>query len=214
MALTVLYFWWFDPPLWLLAAYIAVGLVATLSIPLLYRLLGYKAADESQWLQAFNLQEHEQLMTRLKDIRQSLQSLNIKEGVRQADTLMSILDDYRSVVETRFMGKKFSPMTYLNAARSVQQQVIHNLTDVVAIGHSLSTLSRNQGNPQSNTQVERYLEQEQRLNNLLQENNKLFGALTDTAVEVANIRSVNDFERLDTLARLVSLAETAKKTGS
>lgn len=214
MALTVLYFWWFDPPLWLLAAYIAVGLVATLSIPLLYRLLGYKAADESQWLQAFNLQEHEQLMTRLKEIRQSLQSLNIKEGVRQADTLMSILDDYRSVVETRFMGKKFSPMTYLNAARSVQQQVIHNLTDVVAIGHSLSTLSRNQGNPQSNTQVERYLEQEQRLNNLLQENNKLFGALTDTAVEVANIRSVNDFERLDTLARLVSLAETARKTGS
>lgn len=214
MALTVLYFWWFDPPLWLLAAYLAIGLVATLSIPLLYRLLGYKAADETQWLQAFNLQEHEQLMTRLKEIRQSLQSLNIKEGVRQADTLMSILDDYRSVVETRFMGKKFSPMTYLNAARSVQQQVIHNLTDVVAIGHSLSTLSRNQGNPQSNTQVERYLEQEQRLNNLLQENNKLFGALTDTAVEVANIRSVNDFERLDTLARLVSLAETAKKTGS
>ena len=214
MALTVLYFWWFDPPLWLLAAYLAVGLVATLSIPLLYRLLGYKAADESQWLQAFNLQEHEQLMTRLKEIRQSLQSLNIKEGVRQADTLMSILDDYRSVVETRFMGKKFSPMTYLNAARSVQQQVIHNLTDVVAIGHSLSTLSRNQGNPQSNTQVESYLEQEQRLNNLLQENNKLFGALTDTAVEVANIRSVNDFERLDTLARLVSLAETARKTGS
>lgn len=209
-----MYFWWFDPPLWLLGAYVAVCIVATLSVPLFYRLFGYTNVDETQWLQAFNLQEHEQLMTRLKEVRQSLQTLSIKEGVRQADTLMSLLDDYRSVVETRFMGKKFSPMTYLNAARTVQRHVINNLTDVVAMGHSLSTISRNQGNPQSNGQAELYQEQEQRMNNLLQENNKLFSALTDTAVEVANISSINDFERLDTLARLVSLAETARKTGS
>ena len=55
--------------------------------------------------------------------------------------------------------------------------------------------------------------QSERLRSLLDENRNLFGALTDTAVEVANIRSYSDYERLDTLARLVSLAEIANKTG-
>jgi hypothetical protein len=48
---------------------------------------------------------------------------------------------------------------------------------------------------------------------LLAETRKLFDALTDTAVEVANIRSYSDYERLDTLARLVSLAEIASHSG-
>jgi len=56
-------------------------------------------------------------------------------------------------------------------------------------------------------------DQSQRLNNLLTENRQLFEALTDTAVEVANIRSYSDYERMDTMARLVSLSEIASRSG-
>ena len=105
------------------------------------------------------------------------------------------------------MGKTFTPITYLNAARGVQEHVVQNLTDMVAVGHSLAGINRQQG------QTDLYQEQQQRLTDLAAENEKLFTALTETAVEVANIRSISQFERLDTLARLISLAQTANNTG-
>lgn len=173
----------------------------------MYRLLGYSSQDEAVWLHERNVREHHELLTRLQHARASLDELGIPAGVHQADTLMAILDDYRSVVETRFIGKKFTPLTYLSAARSVQEHVIQNLTDMVAVGHSLAGLSRHANQPGL------YQEQQQRIRTLLAENDEFFSALNETAVEIANIRSVNQFARLDTLARLVSLAQTASNTG-
>lgn len=191
----------------MLGLYALAAILIALTVPLMYRLFGYKTADEAVWLHERNLREHSALMQRLETARESLAELNITQGVRQANSLTDILDDYRSVVETRFVGKTFAPITYLNAARSVQEHVVQNLTDMVAVGHSLSGIHRQQG------QTDLYQEQQQRLNELVAENEKLFTALTETAVEVANIRSISQFERLDTLARLVSLAQTANNTG-
>lgn len=191
----------------MLGLYAVLAALIALTVPLMYRLFGYKTADEAVWLHERNLREHSALMQRLETARESLAELNITQGVRQANSLTDILDDYRSVVETRFVGKTFAPITYLNAARSVQEHVVQNLTDMVAVGHSLSGIHRQQG------QTDLYQEQQQRLNELVAENEKLFTALTETAVEVANIRSISQFERLDTLARLVSLAQTANNTG-
>lgn len=209
-----LYMWWFQPPWWLASSYIVLTALSIFTIPLLYRWSGYTREDENEWFQDRGQQEHEQLLTKLNSVRQSLKSLQIREGVRQADTLTDILNDYSSVVQTRFSGKTFSPITYLNAARAVQLHVIQNLTDVVAIGHSQAGIRRTQGSANDQEPLERYIDQQRRMDELLAENNKLFTALTETAVEVANIRSINDFDRLDTLTRLVSLAEVAKNTGS
>ena len=77
-----------------------------------------------------------------------------------------------------------------------------------AVGHSLAGLNRQAA------QSDLHQEQQQRITTLLAENDKFFTALNETAVEVANIRSVSQFERLDTLARLVSLAQTASHTGN
>lgn len=191
----------------MLGLYALVAALIALTVPLMYRLLGYRTADEAVWLHERNMREHTTLIERLNNARESLNELQISAGVKQADSLTAILDDYRSVVETRFVGKTFAPITYLNAARSVQEHVVQNLSDMVAVGHSLSGINRQQG------QTDLYQEQQQRLNALLAENEKLFTALTETAVEVANIRSTSQFERLDTLARLVSLAQTANQTG-
>lgn len=209
-----LFAWWFAAAWWLIAAYAAVAVCATLSVPLLYRWLGYHDADEAQWWQARNLNEHNALMAKLQHARTSLQSLHIGEAVQQADTLMHILNDYRSVVETRFMGKQFTPLTYLNAARAVQEHVIQNLSDMVAVGHSLVGLSRHQADSTRTEQAELAQEQQQRLQALLEENNQFFAALNETAVEIANIRSYSEFERMDTLTRLISLAQIANQTGS
>jgi len=197
-----------------MAVYAGVALLATLSVPLMYRLAGFTLADEIEWLESREAEDHKNLVNRLSELRVQLERLGIDEGVKQTDTLTNILHDYHNVVETRFLGKKHSPIAYLSAARRVQKHAVQNLTDAVAVGHSIASISRHDihDNP-----LERMQElgsgQSERLRSLLDENRNLFGALTDTAVEVANIRSYSDYERLDTLARLVSLAEIANKTG-
>jgi len=45
-------------------------------------------------------------------------------------------------------------------------------------------------------------EQNTRLHKLIDSNKKLFQALTDTSIEVANIEEIGKFERTETLARL------------
>lgn len=197
-----------------MGAYAGVALVATLSVPIIYRLSGFTRDDEVDWLEQRTLDEHETLIQKLQTAQQGLKELGIKEGVRQAEVLTDILEDYQSVVETRFVGKQHMPANYLNAARTVQEHAIQNLTDVVAIGHSLSGLSRNlEVSDAVGKQAELYKEQQTRMRGLLDENTKLFNALTETAVEVANIKSISDFDRLDTLARLVSLAHIANQSG-
>lgn len=228
IGLAILFFIWFSPPLWLFALYLLIATVAVFSVPALYRLGGYTLADELNWLENREAAEHEEMVQRLKELRSELKRMDIDAGVRQADTLNAILTDYHSVIETRFIGKKHSPLAYLSTARRVQKHAIQNLNDVVAVGHSLQSISRHgfdsdegrSDESHSNDQDERrdrYLtlqqEQESRMSGLLNQNQQLFDALTDTAVEVANIESFSQYEKLDTLARLVSLSEIASQTG-
>lgn len=202
--------------------YVGVSVVAILTVPLLYRLFGYSAQDDVIWLKERESEEHEQLIDRLASLKKELQQLKLEKSEHQVDVLRKIINDYHSVVETRFLGKKHSPLTYLSAARTVQKTALQNLTDMVAIGHSIASIERNHLAPEQietdtiqhrqNKQAQLYQEQNTRLDNLLEENRKLFNAMMETAVEVANIKSFNEFERIDTLSRLVSLAEIAKKT--
>lgn len=207
-----LFIWWFQGSLMLNAAYLAAACVATLSVPLLYRLLGYSAADDDEWLKQRENQQHADLMQRLQAVTKDLAELGLKEGVRQANSLTDIIDDYHAVVKSRFFGKQASPLTYLSAARTVQNQAIQNLADMVTIGHSMSSIQNNlqAGGDQEDS---RYLEQSERIRTLLDENKQLFSALTETAVEVANMQSISEFERTDTLARLLALAEIANGSG-
>ena len=216
MVLLGAFAWWFDAGLLITLAYAALALIATLTVPIFYRFAGFTLADELEWLEEREATEHAEMISRLKQTRRQLEELGIEEGVRQADMLTGILDDYHSVVEARFIGKKNSPLAYLASARTVQKHAVQNLTDVVAVGHSMSTINRNNFDDSSDTrsdqQASMYSDQENRMNGLLEENRKMFDALTDTAVEVANIKSFSKFERIDTLGRLVSLAEIASKT--
>jgi len=108
-------------------------------------------------------------------------------------------------VETRVVGKKHSPLVYLSTARTVQKHAVQNLNDAVAVGHSLQSISRH-GFDNSIDGSNEHLDGEQT-------DRRDRYALTDTAVEVANIDSFSKYERIDTLARLVSLSEIAGKTG-
>jgi hypothetical protein len=222
LILIALFIWWFQGGWILSSIYAAVSIIALLSVPVMYRLMGYTNADDVRWLEQQEQDEHRQLLARIALSKKELNDLELDEAVHQADVLSKIIKDYHSVVETRFLGKKHSPMTYLSAARTVQRTASQNLTDMVAIGHSIATIKRNKLDQaqinndavqqRQDKQAVLYQEQSKRLDDLLEENRKLFNALMETAVEVANIKSFNQFERLDTLSRLVSLAEIAKKT--
>ena len=226
--LLALGFWvWFSPPLWLLGAYLFFSVIAVFSVPAVYRLGGFTLADELVWLENREAEEHHGMLQRLSALREELSSLEIDAGVRQADVLTEILTDYHKVVETRFIGKKHSPLVYLSTARTVQKHAVQNLNDVVAVGHSLQSISRHGFDNTSSSQEQRDVdeqddrrdryvtmrsEQEARMSGLLNQNQQLFDALTDTAVEVANIESFSKYERIDTLARLVSLSEITGST--
>ncbi|HIO92089.1 MAG TPA: hypothetical protein EYG68_04500 [Leucothrix mucor] len=214
--------WWFQGG-WLLSLiYTVIAIIALLSVPVLYRIMGYANADDVIRLKQQEEQGHQQLIDRLATLKTELGNLELDKAVHQTSVLRKIINDYHAVVATRFLGKQHSPLTYLGAARTVQRTAIQNLTDIVAIGHSIETIRRNKLDEahidseaiqqRQDKQNNLSLEQNSRLDSLLEENRKLFNALMETAVEVANIKSFNEFERLDTLSRLVSLAEIAKKT--
>ena len=93
---------------------------------------------------------------------------------------------------------------------------------MIAIDHSISSIKRNKLDKESvvtdqiqerqSKQKNLREEQTKRMDELVEENRKLFNALMETAVEVANIPSFSQFERINTLSRLVSLAEVTKKS--
>lgn len=223
LILIAAFYWWFRGDLILTGLYALLSVLAVFSVPLVYRFAGFSLADDMLWLGEREAREHAELTQRIAQLAAELESLNLTEGLRQANVLTGIVDDYHAVVETRFFGKKDSPLTYLGAARTVQKHAVQNLADMVAIGHSMSGLARNQRDPSmiSNTrqrdrldkQADLYDEQEKRLEELREENNQLFDALNETAVEVANIRSFSQFDRTDTFARLLALAQVASGSG-
>lgn len=206
-----------------LLGYFVLSLLAVLSVPILYRLFGFSRSDESRWLAEREEEEYRDLTQRLKEAREQLSKLGNKEGVEQSGQLTKLIEDYHSVVETRFIGKKHMPIEYLGAARQVQKQAVQNLSDMVTVGHSMSTIDSNTfGRTEGATagagervsrQDDMYKEQAARVRSLLDENYQMFDALTDTAVEVANIDSFSKYERIDTLARLVSLSQIASNSG-
>ena len=99
----------------------------------------------------------------------------------------------------------------MNAARTAQNQVMQNLSDMVAVKHSISSLNRQSRSDDTQEQLN---EQNSRLNELLQANKQLFQALTDTSVEVANIEEIGDFERTEVLEHLKDLAKIARRKSS
>lgn len=217
----MLFTWWFQAPWPFVLAYAGVSSLAVISIPLLYRFFGYRQNDELNWLKNRELKEHYEMLDRLKETSKELTKLDNKEGMRQAKVLTEIIEDYHNVVETRFMGNEHGPLTYLSSARTVQQNALQNLTDMVAIDHSISSIKRNKLDQESivseqiqarqDKQDKLNQDQDKRMDDLVEENRKLFNALMETAVEVANIPSFSQFERIHTLSRLVSLAEVTKK---
>lgn len=223
LILIAAFYWWFQGDLTATGIYALIAGFAVLSVPLFYRVAGFSEADDVEWLEEREAKEHQEMRERLMVIKKELTALDLKEGIRQTEVLTGILDDYHSVVETRFYGKANAPITYLGAARTVQKHAIQNLSDVVAIGHSVSTLSHTyrQSSQVHNKQQQKrhdkqtvlFEAQERRLDGLLEENNQLFHSLTETAVEIANIKSFSDYERTDAIARLVALAEIANKSG-
>ena len=201
-------------------SYLILSLFALISVPIVYRLAGFSRKDETRWLEEREEREYIELKDRLRDTRSNLQSMGITEGVAQADRLTTLIEDYHSVVETRFLGKKHMPLEYLGAARQVQKQAVQNLSDMVTVAHSMATIDGSPGSGRPDSQrkltdkhTEMYDEQAERINRLQDENDKMFDALTETAVEVANIDSFSRYERIDTLARLVSLSQIAGNSG-
>jgi len=206
----------------MLVGYLALSLIALLSVPIIYRVAGFTRRDESQWLEDRETAEYNELSERLKNTRDQLESLGITTGVKQAERLTDLVEDYHTVVETRFIGKKHMPLEYLGAARQVQKQAVQNLADVVTVGHSKLTIDKSRfqsdaEKPKSESSHKHsalYDEQNARIKKLLDENEQLFDALTETAIEVANIDSFSRYERIDTLSRLVSLSQIASNSGN
>lgn len=227
--LLVVFIWWFGFSLIPVSVYFLLALLATLSVPIIYRVLGYSTIDEVEWLASREAEEYTDLIQRLESTGTELQKLRISEGVDQVGQLTDLIHDYHAVVETRFLGKKHMPLEYLSAARRVQKHAVQNLADVVTIGHSLSAIDSNNADSSRTTipgseshdarlaraekNTDLYSGQQQRLNELLNTNREMFDALTETAVEVANISSFSKYERIDTLVRLVSLGEIASHSG-
>lgn len=204
--LIVAYAWWFQSSWMVTLGYALASVLAIVLVPLCYRWFGFLDRELIAEMLDQEEREHNEMMLRLSTIQSDLESLDIKQGAEQVVTLKHLLNDFHEVVANRFRGKELTRSTYLNAARNVQNQTLQNLSDMVGIGHSISSLSRQGAKDESKQSA-----QQSRLNKLLAENRKLFEALSDTSVEVANIQEIGEFERTETLGRLKDLVRIAKQ---
>jgi hypothetical protein len=211
LLLIAVYTWWFQAPWLVTLGYAVVSVLALALVPLCYRWFGFLDMDVIQKLLDQEEREHNEMMQRLSNIQNDLESLDNDEGASQVVTLKHLLNDFHEVIANRFRGKQLSSSTYLDAARNVQNQSLQNLSDMVGIGHSISSLNRQSGNGEATQQPQQLTMQQQRLDDLLSENRRLFKALSDTSVEVANIQEIGEFERTETLARLKDLVSIAKQ---
>ena len=211
LLLIAVYTWWFQAPWLVTLGYAVVSVLALALVPLCYRWFGFLDMDVIQKLLDQEEREHNEMMQRLSNIQNDLESLDNDEGASQVVTLKHLLNDFHEVIANRFRGKQLSSSTYLDAARNVQNQSLQNLSDMVGIGHSISSLNRQSGNGETTQQPQQLTMQQQRLDDLLSENRRLFKALSDTSVEVANIQEIGEFERTETLARLKDLVSIAKQ---
>ncbi len=218
--LSLAFIFWFKPSFVFVAGYIGTSILAVLSIPLMYRLLGYREEDESVWLLGREHEENEEIERKLYSLKNDLEGLSNKEGSHQVDVLKGIVGDYHSVVNSRFLGKKHSPLTYLSAARIVQKNALQNIADLVTIDLSRKTIDHNRLDDREivtdkirdrqEHQSELYEAQTLRMDVLIEENRQLFNALMTTSVEISKIESFSDFQRTDSLTRLISLSEIAR----
>lgn len=176
------------------------------------------------WLKERETKEYSDIMSKLSLLNGELNKLKHEDAIHQIGVLSNLVEDYHAVVKTRFSGSEQTPLSYLNAARTLQKTALQNLTDIVAITHSINTVNVNKlddnkvnseeiGNRQRK-QHRLLKEQQTRSEDLIEENRKLFNALMDTAVEVANIPSFSDYQRTDTLTRLITLSEIARQSKS
>ncbi len=201
------YSWWFQSPWLTTIGYAIISILALALVPLCYRWFGFLDLDVIRGLLDQEEREHDEMIQRLSTMQSDLESLENKDGAKQVVTLRHLLNDFHEVIANRFRGKQLSSSTYLDAARNVQNQSLQNLSDMVGIGHSISSLKR-QRSQRDEAQLQM---QQQRLESLLAENRTLFKALSDTSVEVANIQEIGEFERTETLARLKDLVSIAKQ---
>ena len=65
--------------------YFGLSLVAMVSVPVAYRLLGYSVEDDARWLREREASEYAEMHALLENTRSDLVALKIDEGVRQAD---------------------------------------------------------------------------------------------------------------------------------
>lgn len=211
LLLIAAYFWWFQAPLLVTLGYAVVSVLGLALVPLCYRWFGFLDMEVIRQLLDQEEREHNEMMQRLSTMQNDLETLDNEEGARQVVTLKHLLNDFHEVIANRFRGKQLSSSTYLDAARNVQNQSLQNLSDMVGIGHSISSLQRQQPDNDSQQPPAQLSMQQDRLDALLSENRRLFKALSDTSVEVANIQEIGEFERTETLARLKDLVSIAKQ---
>ncbi|MEM7260277.1 MAG: hypothetical protein AAF404_23135, partial [Pseudomonadota bacterium] len=164
--LIALYAWWFQAPLLITAVYALVSVLALVLVPLCYRWFGFLDNEVIQALIDQEAREHREMMQHLERLESDLETLDNPQGSTQVGTLRHLLNDFHEVIANRFRGKQLSSSTYLDAARNVQNQALQNLSDMVGIGHSISSLNRQQSADNSD-QIQ---SQSTRLNGFLTEN--------------------------------------------
>jgi len=207
IVLIVSYTWWFQTSWPVSLAYAVFAIITLATIPICYRFFGFQDVDIVKSLLRQEQTEHEEMLSRLRKLQTDLKTLEIEEGADQAAVLLHLLNDFHEVIANRFHGKQLSSSTYLNAARRVQNQTLQNLSDMTGIGHSIVSLQRHHTSD-TDTQLDT---QKRRLSELVEDNRRLFKALSDTSIEVANIEEIGAFERTETLAKLRDLANIARQ---
>lgn len=210
---SLFYAYWFSPSLLSLLTYSLWSLM-TVGISLGAYVLtgGAKKASHQRWVYA-EIAREQALYKEVEALAADLAAVNETDAADQAGRLMSMLEDYRKVIQQKLATSTITLSSFSAQASTIFRIVTQQLNDILAAANSVRTARGDTAaNADENTQTRRRAlvdQQSQRINELLLSNRELLTALNETTVQVANIRDLDTFEVKESLARLKALGERA-----
>ncbi len=210
------FFVWFPFSPVIFGIYCTIAFISAAIGVTFYILSGFAKKDQHHALVEHEIAREEALYQEVQKLAHQLNELSLADSAKQADRLMGMLADYRRVIEQKLGDTTITMSSYSSETSRVFKLAINNLKDIVVTAQSVHTTKEDAadndilGSEALQRRHALVLQQNSRIDLLVEQNRELLTALNETTVQVANIKDINSFELQESLNRLRDLGERAQ----
>lgn len=179
---------------------------------LIYLLTGFHKNDILRARTEEIIKAKEALKDEIRELAEDLQREIQPEASKQAERLLSLLEDFQTVIQNKLGDSAIAENSYMTSSSKVFDLVKNNLKDILSMDISIRTIEEEYDAGRRISEENKNLmdTQHEKIKQLIESNKDLLKSLNNISVEVANIKDIASFEYEQTLNRLKDLTERAK----